>query len=160
MPDGLTMIGMVPSTRAGGPDTRNAPADGSASRATPAAARILVVEDEFFVAMELESALGDAGFDVIGVAASADEAVRLAKAHKPALVLMDIRLIGTRDGVDAALEIFDATGARAIFTSAHSDAKTHSRAARAAPHGWIAKPYRMAPLLIMIRAALSGLERH
>lgn len=150
-----------PSPKLGLPTSRTAPtppghrAAGEPIDNGPATRhRILVVEDEFFVAMELETALGDAGFDVVGVASSADEAVRLAKAHRPALVLMDIRLIGKRDGVDAALEIFDAVGTRSIFTSAHTDARTQARAARADPYGWVAKPYRMAPLLVMIRAAL------
>src|SRR6266852_6988436 len=57
-------------------------------------ARILVVEDDFLVATEIEIALSDAGFDVAGVAASADEAVELAQSQRPALVVMDVGLPG------------------------------------------------------------------
>src|SRR6516225_3986684 len=78
---------------------------GSDARAEPPA-RILVVEDDFLVATEIEIALSDAGFDVAGVAASADEAVELADSQKPALVVMDVRLGGERDGIHAAVEIF------------------------------------------------------
>src|SRR5262249_42871937 len=58
----------------------------------PVEARILVVEDDFLVAMEIEAALVDAGFDIVGVVASAEEAVDLAASERPALVVMDIRL--------------------------------------------------------------------
>src|SRR6266436_5946996 len=73
-------------------------------------ARILVVEDDFLVAAEIEIALSDAGFDVAGVATSADEAVELAQSQRPALVVMDVRLAGERDGMHAAVEIFRKLG--------------------------------------------------
>ena len=65
-------------------------------------ARVLVVEDEFLVSMELETALMDEGFEVVGIANSADQAIHLATTFRPDLVIMDIRLIGQRDGIDAA----------------------------------------------------------
>lgn len=68
--------------------------------------RVLVVEDEFFVALDLESILLEAGKEVVGIAAEADEAVVLARRERPDLVLMDIRLAGGSDGtppVSAAL---------------------------------------------------------
>src|SRR5260370_21893954 len=82
---------------------------GSDQRIEPPA-RILVVEDDFLVAAEIEIALSDAGFDVAGVAASADEAVELAQSRRPALVVMDVRLAGQRDGIDSPVEIFRQLG--------------------------------------------------
>jgi len=120
--------------------------------------RILLVEDDFLVGMEVETGLGEAGFDVAGVAATAEEAVELAEATRPALVVMDIRLAGERDGVDAALEIFRRLGIRSLFASAHVDAQVRARAQAARPLGWVAKPYRVETLLRAIEAALRDLE--
>src|SRR4051794_1444748 len=68
--------------------------------------RILIVEDDFLIASDAQSALREAGFDVVGIAASAEEATELVSAGRPALAIMDIRLIGRRDGIDLALELF------------------------------------------------------
>jgi DNA-binding NarL/FixJ family response regulator len=116
----------------------------------------LIVEDDFLVATQIESALADAGFEIAGTAASADEALELASSHRPALCVMDIRLAGSRDGVDAALELFRAHGIRCIFATAHYDHDVRSRAAGAYPLGWLQKPYTMASLVAMVRNALAG----
>src|SRR5258708_33232638 len=87
---------------------------GSDQRIEPPA-RILVVEDDFLVAAEIEIALSDAGFDVAGDAASADQSVELAQSRRPALVGMDVRLAGQRAGIDAAVELFRQLGIRCLF---------------------------------------------
>ena len=120
--------------------------------------RILLVEDDFLVGMEIEAGLRDAGCDVIGVAATAEEAVMLAEAERPLLAVMDIRLAGERDGVDAALEIERRLGIRTLFASAHGDADVRARAAAARPLGWIGKPYRVTALVAAVRHALAGLD--
>jgi two-component system, response regulator PdtaR len=66
------------------------------------AGSILIVEDDFLIAMQAENALTDAGFSVSGVATTAKEALEMAKQRRPAIVVMDIRLAGRRDGIDAA----------------------------------------------------------
>ena len=68
--------------------------------------RVLAVEDDFFVSLEMETALTAAGFHVIGPAKSAEEAERFAVDECPDLAVMDIRLLGARDGIDAAITIF------------------------------------------------------
>jgi DNA-binding NarL/FixJ family response regulator len=115
---------------------------------------ILLVEDDFLVGMEAETGLEEAGYEVAGVAATADEAVEIAASRRPALVVMDIRLAGERDGVDAALEIFRTFGIRSIFASAHGDAQVRSRAEAARPLAWVAKPYRVETLVKAVRDAL------
>jgi two-component system, response regulator PdtaR len=131
---------------------------GSDARIEPPA-RILVVEDDFLVAAEIENALSDAGFDVAGIAASADEAVELAQARRPALVVMDVRLAGERDGIHAAAEIFRELGIRCIFATAHHDRHLLERAKPAMPLGWLQKPYSMVSLVNAVRRALRELER-
>jgi DNA-binding NarL/FixJ family response regulator len=115
------------------------------------------VEDDFLAAMEIESVLKEAGYQIAGVAAHAEEAVRLAKSATPTLVIMDIRLAGNSDGVDAALDIFRATGIRSIFATAHYDAHTRSRAQAATPLGWLPKPYAPHALLALVKKALEEL---
>ncbi|MDQ7248006.1 response regulator [Dongia sedimenti] len=129
-------------------------ADGS----TQAPGPVLVVEDDFLVAMQIEATLAEAGFAVAGVAASGEEAIDLAGSVRPALALMDIRLAGTMDGVDAALVLFRKLGIRCIFATAHNDPEVRRRATPAEPLGWLRKPYTMPALLEAVRQALSDLE--
>jgi two-component system, response regulator PdtaR len=119
---------------------------------------ILIVEDDFLVSMEIEAALADAGFEIAGVAVSAEEAVALALEKVPILVIMDIRLAGKRDGVDAALELFRKQGIRCIFATAYHDPATRGRAEPAAPLAWLPKPYTMLSLVETIRGALAELQ--
>jgi DNA-binding response OmpR family regulator len=120
--------------------------------------RILVVEDDFLVAMQMESALVEAGFEVAGTAATGEDAIELALTERPRLVVMDIRLAGDRDGIDIALQLFAKQGIRCIFATAHHDEQSRQRAAPAGPLGWLAKPYTMASLVGMVRRALDELD--
>jgi two-component system, response regulator PdtaR len=117
--------------------------------------KILVVEDDFLVGMDIEHALVSGGFEIIGPARSAQEAIDLAQSAAPALAIMDIRIEGARDGVDAAIELRSRFGLRVIFASAHGDGETRRRAAAAQPLGWIEKPYSHFGLLAAVRAALT-----
>lgn len=116
--------------------------------------RLLVVEDEFLVGMELEDGLAEAGYEVAGVASSAEEAVMLAERERPLLVVMDIRLAGDRDGVDAAIEIRRRLDIPSLFASAHADSATLARAEAAAPLGWVVKPYRVSTIVEAVAHAL------
>jgi DNA-binding NarL/FixJ family response regulator len=120
-------------------------------------ARILIVEDDYLVAMEVETALAEAGFDVVGIATTAEEAIALTVAQNPTLVVMDVRLAGKRDGIDAALQLFREHGIRCIFATAHYDENARARAQPAGPLGWLQKPYTMASLVEAVRRALSDL---
>src|SRR3990167_11404280 len=76
---------------------------------------ILIVDDEFIISESLGLQVEEMGFEVCGTAATAQTAVELAKAHRPDVVLMDVRLKGPEDGVDAALEIHRTVGSKVIF---------------------------------------------
>jgi two-component system, response regulator PdtaR len=119
--------------------------------------RVLLVEDDYFVSLEIEHQLILAGFDVVGVATTAEEAVGIARGRHPELVIMDVRLSGPRNGIDAAIELMDEYGIHSIFATAHDDIGTRSRAARAEPLGWIQKPYVPAQLIEMINSVFGGL---
>ena len=120
---------------------------------------ILIVEDDYLIALDIEAGLHSAGFESAGPAISADEAISLAHAVKPALVLMDIRLLGTRDGVDAALELYRELGLRCIFTTAHGDRDVRLRAEAAKPLGWVQKPYSIASLIGAVRNGFQELGK-
>lgn len=132
--------------------------EGRGSGHTPASApRILIVEDDFLVAMQAELALIEAGFEIAGTATTAEEALELATSGHPTLVLMDIRLASKRDGVEAALDLFRMHGLRCIFATAHFDGEVRSRAEPASPLGWLQKPYTMTSLIELVRNAAGHL---
>ena len=122
-------------------------------------APVLIVEDDHLVAMDLETVLLDAGLDVVGIAATAEDAVALAHREKPDLVIMDIRLASARDGVEAALDLFRDLGLRCIFATAHQDAATRLRAQPAHPLGWLSKPYQPSALLQTVQHAFDDLSK-
>jgi two-component system, response regulator PdtaR len=148
------------AARPGRPQLVFARDDGAGSDERPdKAERILVVEDDFLVAMQMESALVEAGFEVAGIAATGEDAIELAISERPHLVVMDIRLAGDRDGIDTALQLFAEQGLRCIFATAHQDEQSRRRAAPAVPLGWLHKPYTMVSLVGMVRSALAELDK-
>lgn len=116
--------------------------------------RILIVEDDFFVAAEMEHCLRDAGYDVVGVAMTAEEAVSLAVEGKPQLAIMDIRLAGQKDGIEAATDLWRDFGIPSIFATAHGDPLTRNRAQAACPVGWLEKPYGPESLISLVKTIL------
>jgi two-component system, response regulator PdtaR len=102
--------------------------------------RVVVVEDEAVIAVDIEMMLRDLGAEVIGVAMTAGEAIRLAVLHRPDCATMDINIKGDRDGVSAAIEIYETLGIRSIFVSAYGNDEMRARAAPANPFGWVKKP--------------------
>ena len=116
--------------------------------------RILIVEDEAIVAMDIESRLTAMGYAIAGRAASAEQALALAKEAQPDLILMDIRLQGEMDGIDAALEIHKYFRIPVIFVTAYSEETTLERAKLAEPFGYILKPFDDRELKSAIEIAL------
>jgi CheY-like chemotaxis protein len=109
-----------------------------------AALRILIVEDEFFIALDIHAQVEALGHTVVGVAVSAEQAVELAE--EADVVLMDIRLSGPRDGIEAAVEIRDRYGVESIFVTANTDPDTLRRAQAIGPIGVLQKPLTRAHL--------------
>ncbi len=104
--------------------------------------RVLIVEDEAILARDLAFMLADLGWEVVGVASSAEAAIRLALGLAPDLVLMDIRLDGGSDGIEAAARIHDRLDLPIVFMTAHNDEITLSRARETHPRGFLFKPYQ------------------
>lgn len=102
---------------------------------------ILIVEDDATLAMELEEFLPTIGHQVSGVAASGPEAVKMARKHRPSLVLMDIKMPGRMDGIKAAGIIKSELGINIIFISGHTEEKLLERAKFVEPLNYIHKPF-------------------
>jgi CheY-like chemotaxis protein len=103
-------------------------------------ATVLVVEDEALIAADLQDALTHLGFDVPTTAATADDAVRLARELAPDLVLMDVTLrVG--DGIEAAGRIRQERQVPLVFLTAHHDGPTLERARAVEPEGFLIKPF-------------------
>lgn len=120
--------------------------------------RILIVEDQYFIALDCELNLRSAGLECVGIATTAADAVEIAERALPDLILMDIRLAGGVDGIDAAIVIFERLGIRCIFASAHADSAVRRVAERARPLGWLEKPYTCSALLDAVRAGAAQVE--
>lgn len=116
--------------------------------------RVLIVEDEKIIALDLQRRLEKFGYTVVALAATADEAVSAATDHMPDIVLMDIMLGGERDGVDAAMEIKDTLPIPIVFLTAYADERTVERAKRAQPVGYVLKPFKERELQTTIEIAL------
>lgn len=136
-----------------------APGEDAGSPTLPREPRsVLIIEDDLLIASEIEATLIEAGFDVVGIATTGEEALELAAAQPPDLAITDVRLAGDGDGVDAALSLFHAHGVRCIFASAYADSEAQQRAEPAAPLAWLQKPYSMASLTAAVRRAAHELR--
>ncbi|GHS84909.1 hypothetical protein FACS1894103_6070 [Campylobacterota bacterium] len=117
-------------------------------------ARILVVEDESIIAMNICEILREEGYEPIGVAANGERARALAAQKSPDLVLMDITLQNGEDGIALAQEITRLRTVPIVFLTANDRAKTIARAGEVEPYGYVLKPFKRAELAIAISIAL------
>lgn len=117
--------------------------------------RIMIVEDESIVALDIQVTLQKLHFEVIAVVATGEEAVRVAGANRPDLVMMDIVLSGVMDGIEAAEHIYRQLDIPVIFLTAHADQQTIQRAKLSGPFGYIVKPFAESEIHTAIEMALS-----
>lgn len=115
---------------------------------------ILIVEDEAIVAADLAGKLQQLGYEVAGIAAAGEKAITQAGSLRPQLVLMDIKLEGPMDGIEAAEVIRRRHDVPVIYLTAHSDVATLSRAKLTGPFGYILKPFEERELATQIELAL------
>jgi len=115
---------------------------------------ILIVEDELIVAHSIQMRLELHGYAVDGIAKSGEESLKLLESITPDLILMDIRLSGEIDGIDAAERIRRDYQIPVIFLTAYSDDETLARAKITEPFGYIIKPFETRELVNNIEIAL------
>ncbi len=116
--------------------------------------RILVVEDESIVAADIHDRLVKLGYLVVGHATTGPDAVVLARTVDPDIVLMDIRLKGNMDGVEAAGLINESGIVPVVYMTAYADEDTLARAKTTGPYGYIIKPFNERELHSTIEMAL------
>jgi len=102
---------------------------------------LLIVEDESIVALYIKYRAELLGYEVVGIASSGEEALKLIKEKKPDLVLMDIVLKGEMDGIEAAEIIKRDYNILVVYLTAHSDKETLDRAKQTEPFGYLIKPF-------------------
>ena len=117
-------------------------------------ARIMVVEDEAVISMEIQDRLTKMGHSICGTAASGEEAVSIATAKRPDLILMDVQLRGEVDGVQTAKQIRDLIEIPIIYLTAFADDRTVERAKLTQPFGYLIKPFSEKELYAAIEMAL------
>ncbi len=117
--------------------------------------KIFIVEDEFLVAEDIRTDLKKFGYEVVGLAASGETAIRKIIETQPDLVLMDINLKGKMNGIEVANEVKKHMNIPVIFLTAYADEKTLSEAKEAGAYGFLVKPFQGIDLKSTIEVALA-----
>jgi len=120
--------------------------------------RLMLVEDERVVAMNLSQRLGMLGYDVHAVASSGAEALERASQAWPDVVLMDIRIDGNIDGIETAEQLNSIRPVPVVYLTAHSDEATLARARGSRPFGYLLKPFSEREMHATIQMALARFE--
>lgn len=118
------------------------------------AASVLIVEDERLVARGLERQLRRLGYTVVPLVSTGIEAIQQALEHRPDMILMDIRLRGQMDGIEAATAIRKQLNVRIAYMSAYIDEATLARARATQPDAFLPKPFNHCSLLEMLQQIL------
>ena len=121
--------------------------------------RILIVEDDAILRMDLEFCLRDLGYEIAASCASAEEAIESATKSKPDIVLMDIFMPGGLDGVEVAKIMNTEFQLPVIYLSGFCDEISISRAKLTDPYGYLLKPYDKETLRKTIETALETCRR-
>jgi PAS domain S-box-containing protein len=117
-------------------------------------AKILIVEDESIVALNIKNRLEALGYAVVATTASGESAIQIAEKNQPNLVLMDIKLRGAIDGIEAAAQIRSRFQIPVVYLTAYSDEETVERAKITEPYGYILKPFEARDLCTTIEISL------
>ncbi|KWT82508.1 ATP-binding protein [Candidatus Magnetominusculus xianensis] len=117
--------------------------------------KIQIVEDEALIALNMKGKIeGYQGFMVTAMAASGEDAIVAAERDRPDIVLMDIVLRGSMDGIEAAKEIKDRFGIPVIYLTAYSDDKIIEKAELTEPLGYLLKPCNCREMIVTIKMAM------
>ncbi|HOW42384.1 MAG TPA: response regulator [Candidatus Omnitrophota bacterium] len=116
--------------------------------------RIMIVEDNCILTMELKETLEGFGYEVPVIASRARDVVKQAREQRPDLILMDINLEEKEDGIDLARAIRTFLPSPIIFLSGYTDPATQARAREVHPYRFIGKPYDVAQLQSIVKSAL------
>ncbi|MEC4889044.1 MAG: response regulator [Nitrospira sp.] len=116
--------------------------------------RVLIVEDETLIAMELADRLERQYYTVCGLVARGEEVISRIEEFRPDLILMDINLAGALSGIETAAALRDLVDVPVVFLTAYSDAEAIERAAKTSPYGYLLKPFNESEVRATIEMAL------
>ena len=116
--------------------------------------KVLIVEDEALLAINLQMGLEENNYEVAGIAYSGEAAINKAGQTKPDIVLMDIKLNGPMDGIEAAMQIRDKYGMPIIYLTGNTDDATRQRAINSHPSRYLEKPVEADVLCEIIEQVL------
>ena len=116
--------------------------------------KVLIVEDESIVALEIASYVKSLGYEVVATASNANDAVRLASEKEPDAILMDVRLKGEEDGISATKRIIQEKQVSVIYITAFSDDESIERAIETNPAAYLTKPFNRKELAAALKIAI------
>jgi len=125
---------------------------------SPKGRTVVVAEDEALIRLDTVEALEDAGYDVVGQAASGQEAIDLTRELRPDVVVMDVKMPGT-DGITAATEIAEENLAPVVMLTAFSQQNLVEKAADAGAMAYVVKPFAPEKLLPALEVAISRFDQ-
>ncbi len=120
-------------------------------------AKVMVVEDEIFIARDLMRILEEMGYIIISIVPSGEQAIRKIKEERPDIVLTDIVLQGEMDGIETAQIIQSKFDIPVIYVTSHGEEMIFERAKKTGPFGYIVKPFKKEELQKTIEM---GLYKH
>lgn len=122
--------------------------------------RVLTIEDERLVALDLQETVRELGYDAYATASSGAQALALAQETPPDIALADVRIEGALDGIETATQLHRQYRTAVIFLTAHGDDVTVERARGAEPSGYLIKPVNASALKAAIEIALDQRRRN
>lgn len=117
-------------------------------------AKILIVEDDYIIALDLKEILEELDYEVIGIVATADDMVEKVKKHEPDLVLLDISLKGEKTGIDAANKVRETSNVPILYVTAYTEKNLSKDVSGTEPYLYLIKPYDINGLSIKIKQLL------
>lgn len=121
--------------------------------------KILLVEDETIVALDIQNAIIALGFDVIGITTNFDDTLQQIKTDPPDIILMDINLKNSKDGIETAIEIQKYKHIPIIYLTAFADDTTINRAIKTNPVGYLTKPFKREELKATLCLSIYKIHR-
>lgn len=121
--------------------------------------KIILVEDDFIIGMLLEKQILRMGYEVAAKVDSGEEAIERVREENPELVLMDIKLVGDIDGIEAMETIREFSSVPVIYLTGNADSNTRARAEKTGPEGYLIKPVDMKILREKILKIMDGQQK-
>lgn len=120
--------------------------------------KVLVIEDELIIAIEIKNIIEGFGFEVIGIAKDYSKSLELARKNFPDIIVADINLKKSRSGIESSSEICRIKKVPIIYLTAYSDEKTIKEAALTNPTSYILKPFREEDIEVALKLAVCKMD--